>query len=292
MSDFSKFTISTNDALLANPTADMPKNGRSAEAMQKAANDFEAIFVNLMLKTMRQTIMKSGLTESGLGGEIIESMFDQELSKQIATSSNLGISEAMMQQLAGTSELAKITTPERHLELPRLKLPKSVDSEISASATTSFKPIDANLTKPNENKYLDMPLNQRIASFQPEIEAASRKYNVDENLLKAVIAAESAGNPQAVSHKGAKGLMQLMDGTADWLKVKNSFDPAENIDGGAKYLSRLLRSYDGNEELALAGYNAGPGNVRKHNGVPPFPETRKYIERVQRYQQQFSGVEK
>ncbi len=291
MSDFSKFTISTNDALLANPTADLPKNGRSTEAMQKAANDFEAIFVNLMLKTMRQTIMKSGLTESGLGGEIMESMFDQELSKQIATSSNLGISEAMMQQLAGTSELAKITTPERHLELPRLKLPKAVDREISA-ASVSFKQIDTKPVKPNENKYLDMPLNQRIAAFQPEIEAASRKYNVDENLLKAVIAAESAGNPQAVSHKGAKGLMQLMDGTADWLKVKNSFDPAENIDGGAKYLSRLLRSYDGNEELALAGYNAGPGNVRKHNGVPPFPETRKYIERVQRYLQQFSGVEK
>jgi len=103
---------------------------------------------------------------------------------------------------------------------------------------------------------------------------------VSENLIKAVILQESGGDPRAVSAKGAKGLMQLMDKTAAELGVRNVFSPVENIRGGARYLAGLIEQFRGNLELALASYNAGIGTVRKYGGVPPFEETRNYVKQV------------
>lgn len=113
-------------------------------------------------------------------------------------------------------------------------------------------------------------------------ENASEKYGVDINLLKAVAKAESGFKSDAVSSCGAQGIMQLMPSTAASLGVSDSFDPEQNIDGGAKYLSGLLNKY-GDTKLALAAYNAGSGNVDKYGGVPPFEETQNYVKRVLSY---------
>lgn len=119
------------------------------------------------------------------------------------------------------------------------------------------------------------------------IERASRLYNLERHLIQAVIHVESYFDPFAVSPKGARGLMQLMPGTARMLGVGNVFGVEENIMGGARYLSFLLRKYDGNLRLALAAYNAGEGAVGKFNGVPPYGETVQYVDQVLRMRSRY-----
>jgi len=123
--------------------------------------------------------------------------------------------------------------------------------------------------------------SDRARTYDTIIEDHAERHNVRPALVKAVIQVESAFNPRAVSPKGALGLMQLMPATARLLNVKNAFDPEQNIAGGVAYLRQLLDRYDGNEQLALAAYNAGPGAVDRHNqSVPPYRETRNYVSKI------------
>lgn len=117
-------------------------------------------------------------------------------------------------------------------------------------------------------------------AFREEVAAAAREFGVEEAIVRAVMHAESAFNPNAVSRAGAQGLMQLMPATAARFGVTDAFDPAQNIRGGVRYLAWLLKRFNGDLTLAAAGYNAGEGAVDRHGGVPPYRETQTYVQRV------------
>jgi soluble lytic murein transglycosylase-like protein len=112
------------------------------------------------------------------------------------------------------------------------------------------------------------------------IQEAAAKYNLDPDLIRAVMRAESAFNPHAVSRVGAQGLMQLMPALAAEMGVQDPFDPYQNVMAGARYLRELLDAHRGNLPLTLASYNAGPGNVKRYKGIPPFRETRDYVKKI------------
>jgi soluble lytic murein transglycosylase-like protein len=118
------------------------------------------------------------------------------------------------------------------------------------------------------------------ADLAQMVEAAARRHGLDPELVRAVVAVESGFRPDAVSPRGAQGLMQLMPATARALGVKDPFDPVSNIDGGTRYLRALVTRYGGDLRRALAAYNAGEGAVARHGGVPPYPETLAYVRRV------------
>jgi hypothetical protein len=144
--------------------------------------------------------------------------------------------------------------------------------------TVSVAAADLVAVEPEEH-FAAMPAVPVVAPgpFGNLIHAAAEKHGVDESLIRWVIAVESNFNPRAVSRKRAQGLMQLLPKTAALYSVGDIFDPAENIDAGTRYLKDLLARYRGDLQLALAAYNAGPEMVERYGGVPPFPETQKYV---------------
>jgi hypothetical protein len=119
-----------------------------------------------------------------------------------------------------------------------------------------------------------------LAPYAQEVREAAERHGVPEGLISAVIRVESGFNAQAVSRKGARGLMQLMPGTASMLGVRDSFDPRQNIDGGVRHLRGLIDRFGNDLKLALAAYNAGEQAVLNHRGIPPYPETRDYVTKV------------
>lgn len=123
-------------------------------------------------------------------------------------------------------------------------------------------------------------LENRVMPHLDSIRTFAQQYGVEENLVRAVMKQESCFNSRAMSSAGAMGLMQLMPGTADLMGVDDAWDPHQNIQGGVKYLAKMLREFNGDKQLALAAYNAGPGAVRKYSGIPPYRETQNYVMRI------------
>lgn len=139
----------------------------------------------------------------------------------------------------------------------------------------------------SHDTYPKVGQNEQEHNFYPIIFAAANRYDVDPALVKAIIMAESSYNPMAISKKGAIGLMQLMPTTATALGVEDSLNPEHNINGGVKYLKKLLNRFEGDLELALAAYNAGSKKVKKYKGIPPYKTTQRFVEKVFKYYQRY-----
>jgi hypothetical protein len=172
------------------------------------------------------------------------------------------------------------------LSLPLGRIERIVDDEIVTAEVVAEvkKAVEEGGVFPRRSwRYSEHSRPLFSSSFNDIIIEASSRFDVDAALVSAVIKAESDYNPRIVSHKGARGLMQLMPATAKRFGVTNSFDPRENIHGGVRYLRWLLNKFDGNADLAVAAYNAGEGNVMKYAGVPPFRETVNYINRISKH---------
>ena len=256
--------ITAIDENLSGPQLKAVNNGGKRAKMlklKKACQQFESLFLYYMLKTMHSSSSKSSLFGKGLGSDIFMQMFDEGLAEKMAESGPLGIGNMLLENYA--PDIVPDAGKDILRQLNEITAPRSyINSGKVLKKTTGA--------------------NYRSDEISKVIRQAAEKYNLDPKLVAAVIMQESGGDPQAVSAKGAKGLMQLQDATAKMLGVDDPFDIRQNIFGGAKYLSGLLQKYNGDIEKALAAYNAGPGAVEKYNGPPPYEETKKYITNIMR----------
>ncbi len=216
--------------------------------LRKAGDGFEAIFLTQILKNMRKSIPKSGLFGDGLAGEFYSGMFDENIARTVAGKGGLQISDMIINSLTNTQQ-------------GRYSGQKLEDYKLRP-----IRPLRPSAAAPEWDRAI--------------IDEAAKKYDLDPKLVQAVIDVESAGNPLAVSDKGAVGLMQLMPDTARELGVRDRKDPRQNVQAGARYLRRLLDRFQGDLERALAAYNAGPAAVEEFGGVPPYKETRRYVDKV------------
>lgn len=308
-----------------------PLDAHQKLRLQNAVKEFEAVLVGYMLKSMRSSIPREEASGNGFGADMLEGMFDTELARHISHSSSLGLGEMLYKRITGeemprtetASDGGALRTSKTSAAGPGASA-QSTDTSFPAqpavgrdtdttrvpditraagSGTVADGPATirqgglqgasfrTGVSGIPSQPALPDTVRQRVENLSPIISDAAREHGVDAQLLKAVIATESAGRVTAQSSRNAKGLMQLIDSTAAAMGVRNVWDPRQNVRGGAKYLSQMLERFQGNVEHALASYNAGPGAVDKYQGVPPYKETQDYVDRVLQYLRDFEQQE-
>ena len=233
----------------------------SAESLRlrRACQQFESLFVSYLLKSMRETTVQMGSGEEPTGGGLMNELMDEHLADAVTRNGGIGLGRMLEDSLTGGRARSPDSSP--------------IGSPLPVSRRTVYRPAE-------EGGPGGDAQTRSVRAYERIIDRAAKRYGLDPLLIESMISQESAGRPDAVSSKGAKGLMQLMDETAEEMGVKNPFDPEENILGGARYLRRLVDRWDGDLTKALAAYNAGPSAVEKHGGVPPFAETQAYVQRI------------
>lgn len=242
----------------------------SREGLQKVARQFEALFYHQLLRSMRETVPDNGFWGQSGGAKIYRQLHDQELATRMADHGGLGIADLIVRQFEGSVDREQAVAP----------TPAQQRRGLTAYGQADDRPSElARLRRLAQG--IGGAVADTLGRHERDLVAAAHEQGLDPALVLAVTMRESAGDPQAVSPRGARGLMQLMPGTAVEVGVDDPHDPAQNLRGGARYLARMLDRYDGDLTLALAAYNAGPGNVdRAGRAVPPFPETRDYVTAV------------
>jgi len=291
-------SIDSTAALASFPTTPLERlkggtsGGPEAEKarLKKATQEFESFFNYYMLKTMRKTIPNDdqsdqSLLSTGNSKDIFNDLFDTELARMMSPGGEQSIADMLYksmeklidagaEQSGGSNEILSVQR-----DFPALGRPR-----------TEFRVLDRRPTElilepaKSDMKATRLPKRAKSAHevmqrYRSHIHRAAQDVSLDPALIASVIMVESNGDPTAESPAGAKGLMQLADSTAADYDVKRVFDAEENISAGSRYLRDLIDRF-GDLRLALAAYNAGPGNVIKYRGVPPFEETRSFVDKV------------
>ena len=190
-----------------------------------------------------------------------------------------------MDAMTDTHPIVEFDSPEMKTRLKRTVHPAVFDKNYFVKKTP--EPIQKTNVMNLESASDSGKSKGRVNFYHKLIEKIADLHDVDAALIKAIVKAESSYDPQAVSHAGAMGLMQLMPATAAEVGVTDTFNPEENLHGGIKYYKKMLIQFKGNIELALAAYNAGSGAVITYKGIPPYKETREYIERVKSFYEEY-----
>ncbi len=302
---------------------------RREARLRAAAKQFEGLFVQTLLKSMRGTVPMSDLIDNSGEIETYQQLLDEEMAQNIGGQGGLGIADLITERYlaaargeaptdtrksapprgaiptataaplppvaAARSAEAGLAAPARALPPAPAPAPVPVRQRVLATATarqalqaygaaapqTSPALADSADSLRARAATLGKAAADTVRAHGPAIEAAARETGLEPELVLAVILQESGGNARAVSPRGARGLMQLMPATARELGVRDPHDPQDGIRGGARYLAQMRERYDGDLTLALAAYNAGPGNVDRAGGnVPPFRETQQYVARI------------
>jgi hypothetical protein len=271
----------------ANPgTVGQPK-------LEQAAREFERLLVERMLTAMQESLDEGLFPSQGAGADWYTSLFNQEVSREISSGQGLGVARSLLDQLRGGGPAAEsgdldpdallglgrgaglqtgLASLDRAFELRR----KEREGELLEPLATLNRRSELYRAARAESTAAQSPQRAEMKDLVREVAA---EVGVDARLALALVETESGFNPHARSPKGAMGLAQLMPDTARGLGVSDPLDPRQNLKGGLTYLKRMLEKYQ-DRDLALAAYNAGPGAVDRHKGIPPYRETRAYVARI------------